>query len=304
MRRKAKWIGSSLIWPIDSSILLTNDSEITNSTYFGVAYVCSQYLTPKANNNTHVPIASTCTNTSLSNEEIQVTFNITTPNVFTCNPNSPNRKKKAWYDTLLGGTGTTLGVLNGNDLEIVRNKLAAAGKDSVDALHILGDWSPTLLMPQLAQLNLDKSMVTQLGDLTVLTGDLTKGLANWTMCAVRFLWMSQLRDMLETRLTSPDTRQLRFLFKIPVDYWVMSFPQDTVCHTKIFTKISSFYCVGHYKVFVPRDYGVTMCKLFTLPIPLPDIITNTVAWWRPKYDGSCIAVGSNNTYSLADCQKD
>lgn len=79
---------------------------------------------------------------------------------------------------------------------MIRNKLAAAGKDSVDALHIFGDWSPTLLMPQLAQLILDKSMVTQLGDLTVLTRDLTKGLSNWTMFAVRFLWMSQQRDML------------------------------------------------------------------------------------------------------------
>lgn len=83
----------------------------------------------------------------------------------------------------------------------------------------------------------------------------------------------------------------------------MSFPQDTVCHTKIFTKISSFYCVGHYKVFVPRNYGVIMCKFFTLPIPLPDVIANTVALWEPKYYGFCIAVGSNNTYSLDDCQK-
>lgn len=170
MVRKARWTESSMVWSIGSSILIFNDSEITNSSHPGVAYIC-KYLTPKVNNNMHVPIASNCINTSLSNQEIQVTFNIATLNVFICNPSSHKRKKRAWYDTLLGGTGTTLGILNGIDLETVRSKLAAAGKDSVDALHILGDWSPMLLAPQVAQLSLDRSMVTQLGGLTVLTGD-------------------------------------------------------------------------------------------------------------------------------------
>lgn len=45
-----------------------------------------------------------------------------------------------------------------------------------------------------------------------------------------------------------------------------------------------------------------MCKFFTLTIPMPDVITDIVAWWELKYDGSYIAVGSN-TYSLDNCQK-
>ncbi|PIO23948.1 hypothetical protein AB205_0095790 [Aquarana catesbeiana] len=123
------------------------------------------------------------------------------------------------------------------------------------------------------------------------------------MSAVRFLWISQQRDMLENRLASQGSRHLRSLFKIPVDHWVISFPRGTVCHTKIFSSMSSFYCMGHYNVFAPKDYGITMCKFFTLPIPMPDVITDTFAWWEPKYDGSYIAVGLNNTYGLDDCQK-
>ncbi len=58
------------------------------------------------------------------------------------------RNKQAWYDTLLGETGTGLGVLNTIDKQVTANKLSKVGRYSHNALQKLGRWMPSGIYSQ------------------------------------------------------------------------------------------------------------------------------------------------------------
>ncbi|CAJ0966855.1 unnamed protein product [Ranitomeya imitator] len=57
---------------------------------------------------------------------------------FSPTPVCPSRKRRAWYDALLGGYRAGTGTLNGFDIETLANRMHNAGKNIQDALTIQG----------------------------------------------------------------------------------------------------------------------------------------------------------------------
>ncbi|XP_078009453.1 uncharacterized protein LOC144456956 isoform X1 [Phascolarctos cinereus] len=97
-------------------------------------------VTPKPPGIIRVP--RSCTNTSILQHKIVFHYNVTFPSLESC-----VRKKRAWYDTLLGGAGTGLGIVNSIDLETLASRLRSAGQDVSQALTVNAQWLPTTILP-------------------------------------------------------------------------------------------------------------------------------------------------------------
>lgn len=112
-------------------------------------------------------------------------MNITMPNVKLC---KTGRKKRAWYDTILDGTGTAMGVLNSIDIETMRHRLSTTGEHIGEGFHIIAKWAPVVFDTQIRGLQLENAMVRHLGNVTVLAVNLTQDPGNWCVISDTYGW--------------------------------------------------------------------------------------------------------------------
>ncbi|XP_068957051.1 uncharacterized protein [Petaurus breviceps papuanus] len=140
--------------------------------------------TPESPGIVHVP--KSCTNTSISQHKIVFHYNVTFPPLANC-----VRKKRAWYDTLLGGVGTGLGVVNSVDLEALASRLRSAGQDVSQALTVNVQWLPTTILPHQNTLRYQGQFLQVFNDSTLVNLDLMKNISmlfNWSKCSLQNLY--------------------------------------------------------------------------------------------------------------------
>ena len=122
---------------------------------------------PAVNQDQLIRLPSTCKNVAKIRQKHMLFFNISFP------ATPPCEVKRAWYDTLLRGAGTGLGLLNSVDLETLKSKVGTAGFDVAQAIKIQAEWMPTTFNPQIQNLEYDKeslylfnkSIITQIQSL-------------------------------------------------------------------------------------------------------------------------------------------
>ncbi|OCT87905.1 hypothetical protein XELAEV_18021609mg, partial [Xenopus laevis] len=289
--------------PLSHTLVITNHTPIINRTWFIIAVTClNQTIVehPKHHNYSIIPRPPTCVNTTIIKKAIHVILNISTPPVTFCHAIS--RKRRAWYDTLLGGTGTAMGVLNGVDMEILRNKLSTTASHLKTAFHVTAQWAPTVVNSQITQLTLDKQMLTYLGNLTYAITNFTLGSSDWSMCAIRYLWMSQQRLELENMLLIPKFTKLSKLLSWGSSDWIDYSPTNSYCIEHINSSVSYFTCQTSftwYKV-LPDDVSLA-CKFTVLPFPHYNGLVQNLTWWTPTFIGDYVLPHSNTTFSLSHC---
>ncbi|OCT70438.1 hypothetical protein XELAEV_18037358mg [Xenopus laevis] len=284
------------------TLIVTNSTPISNRNWFVMMVICvSQNLleNPKIHNYSLVPTPDTCVNVTTIKRAYHVTLKIITPSVQLC---SSSRIKREWYDTLLGGTGTAMGVLNGVDMEILKNKLSTAASHLKTAFHVTAQWAPTVVDSQITQLALDKAMLTYLGNLTYAVYNFTLGSSSWSMCAVRYLWMSQQHLALETTITTSKFSKLSQLLPSSPTDWIHHDPTKSVCHEYVNNSVSYFSCQVSFMWYKIQLNEVQLaCKFTVLPFPHFDGLIRNLTWWIPSLIGDYVIPNSNHTFTLNHC---
>lgn len=97
---------------VSQFILCINSTPITNRSLWGQFIWFSIQQPPKDVTPQIIRIPRTCTNVSIAAPRRLIHFNISFPILPEC-----NRRRRAWYNTLLGGLGTEVGITNSIDLE-------------------------------------------------------------------------------------------------------------------------------------------------------------------------------------------
>lgn len=92
-------------------ILCSNATPIENRTIWG-DFLWLSVAWPQNNTSQLVRVPRTCSNVSVAARKHLIHFHISFPELPDC-----NRRRRAWYDTLLGGLGSGFGIANSIDLE-------------------------------------------------------------------------------------------------------------------------------------------------------------------------------------------
>uniref|UniRef100_A0A803JQL4 Uncharacterized protein n=1 Tax=Xenopus tropicalis TaxID=8364 RepID=A0A803JQL4_XENTR len=285
--------------PAGYTLLFTNGTPITNRTWFMIGIVCIISTSPTAHNYSLIPTPDTCVNVTTINKAVKVIFKITTPPIPVCST-SKSRHKRAWYDTLLGGAGTAMGVLNGVDMEVLRNKLSTAASHLKTAFHVTAQWAPTVVQSQLMQLKLDQEFVKYLGDNTFAVLNLTAGSVSWTLCGLRYVWLSQQRSELENMLLLPKYSKLAKLFSWNSRDWVHLDKINTFCQEIHNGSISFFTCYLSITLYKADNVSLA-CKFTVLPFPHYNGLTSNLTWWVPTFLGNYVFPKTNRTFTLEHC---
>lgn len=90
-----------------------------------------------------VPIIPTCQQMAMGLHHQTVNWKVQFPLIPKC-----KRSKRSWIDTLLGGSGTLLGVSNLVDNQITSAKLSKTGQYTSDGLLKVAKWMPSVVKSQ------------------------------------------------------------------------------------------------------------------------------------------------------------
>ncbi|XP_034038757.1 uncharacterized protein LOC117521545 [Thalassophryne amazonica] len=238
----------------------------------------------KATQTQVAPLIDTCTHLAQATVKTKVYWQITFPNILTC-----RRRRRAWYDTLLGGTGTVLGVSNTVDNEVTRTMLSNTGQYSSQVLHQIGEWLPTALVGQLQNADLwQKSFQWQM-KLWNETYDSLKNLShisNWTACAMQTIHAEALKERFQRIVTAGNYYDWRRIWNITDTLWLKLHPEFTQCNETV--------CTGHW-----TQYNVTQPKVVCKYQVLPVITTN--GYWFLHMDGEWLEPKTNTTFDTKMC---
>ncbi|XP_057703566.1 uncharacterized protein LOC130922667 [Corythoichthys intestinalis] len=231
------------------------------------------------------PILPSCTYLALEKTHTEIHWIVLFPPFPTC----AARKKPAWYDTLLGGTGTVLGISNTIDGEVTRTMLSNTGSDIAHGLSTVGLWMPTSIAPHeeaaslfLAQLSWDKGMWDETRK--VLTN--ISNALNMTVCNLQVLNMKLQKERFLRVVTSASVDQWRKVWNISTESWVKVYPEKTICNETV--------CQGMWlQMTVTKP--LLVCRYHVLPV----ITTNAYYFVRPQ--GEWFSPQTNLTYDLSGC---
>ncbi|XP_077434391.1 uncharacterized protein LOC144059286 [Vanacampus margaritifer] len=160
---------------------IANGSEITGGSTVGYVIWVSPNTTT-TNVTTHVvPIVPTCMKMAHGLIRTEVRWTIKFSILPEC-----HRARRAWYDTLLGRTGTLLGSANLIDNQITTSKLHYTGQYTHDALVKVAQWLPTAVQVQAQNVLLWKKQVQFQEKVNNSTGEVLQNMTdwmNWTACS-------------------------------------------------------------------------------------------------------------------------
>lgn len=122
-------------------ILCSNAIPIENQTIWG-AFLWLSVARPQNHTPQLVHVPHTCSNVSVAANKHLIHFNISFPELPNC-----NRRRRAWYDTLLGGLSSGFGVVNSIDLEALASRLRQTGSDTAKTVTLNTQWLPTSITP-------------------------------------------------------------------------------------------------------------------------------------------------------------
>ncbi len=260
-------------------LTLFNSTEIHNRSTYGT--VIPWVSKPQHLDRHVVPIPHTCTPVAHDVKHTTVFWTILFPPIPKC------RNKRAWYDTLLGGTGTGLGVLNTIDKQVIANKLSNVGRYSHDALQKLGRWMPSGIYSQQYQAYWDvvsaRILKHSINDFR--WNNVSEWL-NWTECNLNMLSAKmQLRNVQQTVMSS-NYNAWKELWKIDKGYWLKLDAHSTICNDTV--------CYGKWEQFNITEIH-TLCKYHILPVIIKG------SYWTMRLNGDWLNPYTNQTYDVSDC---
>ncbi len=188
-------------------LTLLNSTEIHNRSTYGT--IIPWVRKPQHLDRHVIPIPHTCTPVANTVTHTTVFWTILFPPISKC------RNKRAWYDTLLRGTGTGLGVLNTIDKQITANKLSKVGRYSHDALQKIGRWIPSGIYSQKYQAYWDVVSARILKhSINDFRWNNVKEWLNWTECNLNMLSAKMQLHNVQQTVMSSNYHAWRELWKI------------------------------------------------------------------------------------------
>lgn len=209
-----------------------------------------------------------------------------------CQPKT--RKRRAWYDTLLGGYGSLTGTLNGFDIETLANRMHNLGKLNQEAITLQARWMPTVYIPAEREAIISTLQNQIQNQALHLLKDMSTNLTafvNWTSCTLQTLYLQQQKSSMQTMLMTGNEQVWRTLLElyIPENSWVHLEAAKLLCNDII--------CAGkvvHYNV----TQSTKMCKYIVLPLLLG--FPGEEWYWQPHFNGDYID-SKNKTHDLSNC---
>ncbi|XP_061668919.1 uncharacterized protein LOC133496874 [Syngnathoides biaculeatus] len=234
---------------------------------------------------THLtPILDTCTHLAQAVVETKIYWTIHFPPIPIC-----NRIKRAWYDTLLGGTGTVLGLANTADNEVTRTMLSNTGEHSARALHQIGVWLPKALVGQKENAKLWKTVfnwdIKLWDEAEKVLQNLTEQ-SSWTVCSIQTLHAAAQKQSFLRIVTSGNYQEWRMVWNISDSLWLTLHPEHTKCNKN--------KCTGYW-----TQYNVTTTKVVCKYQVLPVITTS--GYWFLHMDGEWFEPKTNKTFKSDLC---
>ncbi|XP_038599110.1 uncharacterized protein LOC119924204 [Tachyglossus aculeatus] len=267
-----------------ATLLCFNTTTITNRTWW-VEYIrLLTNITPISQELIIVRVPGSCQNVTFNTQQNLLHCNITFPPWKPC-----NRRRRSWFDTLLGGAGTGLGIVNSVDLETLANRLRSAGHDVPQALTINARWSRTTILPHQPTLNFQGQFLQLFNAATFasvnIDTDFSK-LFNWTRCSLENIYSMVQKEWVQRTLSAgtPDIWRQILSRYIPQDNWISH---------RIVMQCTEDICTGtitHFKV----SSAMIMCNYHVIPFVL------SLYFVLPQLNGEYIDQ-RNNTHILREC---
>ncbi|XP_078077827.1 uncharacterized protein LOC144499581 [Mustelus asterias] len=233
------------------------------------------------------PVLHTCRKMANQLTHTEVHWTVILPSLPTC---SGARRRRAWYDTLLGGTGTVLGISNAADNEVTRTMLSDTGYSTSHGLHTVGIWMPTVVKTQvetarilLRTLDWEKRMWNATQELM---HNITAAL-NMTICNIQGVHMRVQQERFIRIVTTGNSHELRELWNISDTLWVQARSDKTVCNKTA--------CTGHYTLMNVADV-ISVCKYHVLPV------ITLHGFYFLRTNGNWFSPKNNWTYDLSTCE--
>lgn len=231
-----------------------------------------------------MPIVHTCRRMSISQNRRTVIWTVLFPTIPAC-----TRWKRAWYDTILGGTGTVLGLDNMIGNEITASKLSSTGTYTRRGMERIAGWMPTSINGQLQNVHLWQASYGISYALWNTSDDVMINMTawmNWTDCALQHIHALVQKERMQRILTTDNPWEWRSIWNISSGVWLHVFGERTRCNSSM--------CYGIWK-----EYNVTdvhpVCRFHVLPIIVDQhfLELQVKGEWLDPYH--------NVTYDLTDC---
>ncbi|XP_078390921.1 uncharacterized protein LOC144672809 [Cetorhinus maximus] len=203
----------------------------------------------------------------------------------------PKRQRRAWYDTLLGGAGTVMGISNAIDSEVTRTKLSSAGQATAQGLYTIGRWMPSAMMTQKETARILLHSLKWELDVWDSTQQLFQNFTvqlNWTFCGIQMLHAHLQKERFLRIVTSPNVQAWREVWNVSERLWMNTYPDKTWCNATL--------CKGHFVTLNVTDF-VTVCRYYVLPV----ITSNGYCFLKTK--GDWFSPDTNLTYDLSACEQ-
>ncbi|XP_074077196.1 uncharacterized protein LOC141512291 [Macrotis lagotis] len=209
-------------------LICSNASEITNRSAWIQYLLLLLSKTPPTN---HPPsivrVPKSCVNTSISQHKIVLHYKVSFPPLLPC-----NKFKRAWYDTVLGGAGTGLGIVNSIDLETLASRLRSAGQDVYQDLTVNANWLPMTIQPHQNTLRYQGQFLQVFND-SVLANfkfdDNVTRLFKWTKCSLQNMYTLIQKENAQRLLQVGDTHIWDSVLPRMVKYWKQNKPEQARC---------------------------------------------------------------------------
>ncbi|XP_036590210.1 uncharacterized protein LOC118827963 [Trichosurus vulpecula] len=227
-----------------------------------------------------VRVPKSCINASISQHKIVFHYNVTFPPLANC-----VRRKRAWYDTLLGSAGTGLGIVNSVDLEALASRLRSAGQDVSQAVNV--QWLPTTILPHQNTLQYQNQFLQVFNDSTLVNLDLMENISmlfDWTECSLQNLYTLIQKENAQRLLQEGNTQIWNNILDLS-KVWRKPKPENIEC--------TPYWCTGTIVLYRVKTWTV-MCQFHVIPFvlykyfALPHIYGNYIDWY-------------NVTHTLSDC---
>lgn len=275
-------------WTIipEEDFWICNATEITNRTRF--LYMIKVVPKIKMKYTHIVPLIPTCQRMGIAAQETVVHWTVQFPAVPAC---EHRRMKRDWLGTLLGGSGTIMGVSNTIDNQIISSKLSKTGKWAAYGLDKQAKWMPTVTKTMKDSIKVFKEMYkvdfTLWNDTSDVLEDLKKWI-KWTTCTIGHLHVLAQQERMQRILTSNNVHDWRNHWNMSYGLWLQLMPGKTRCDQNA--------CTGYWK-----QYNVTntlrVCRYHVLPLIIGEY------FWNLKVEGDWMDPHTNQTYDLRDCDQ-
>ncbi|XP_043533259.1 uncharacterized protein LOC122540961 [Chiloscyllium plagiosum] len=271
----------------DEDIWISNGTVIQNRTRM-LWLILVRPNVSDAHRTQLAPIMSTCQQMAQAVLHTDVHWQVRLPAIPEC---QHKRRRRAWYDTLLGGAGTVMGISNAIDSEVTRTKLSNTGQATSRGLHTIGRWVPSVMMTQgeTAEIMI-RSLQWELdvwGATQELFGNITAQL-NWTACHIQMLHAQIQKERFLRVVTSPNVQAWRGLWNVSEKLWMITHPERTWCNATM--------CNGYF-VTMNVTHTVTVCRYYVLPV-----ITSS-GYYFLKTRGQWFSPDTNIAYDLSACEQ-